>query len=337
MKIGKGLGDLSEETLRFYAQVGVEEVGLPGRFVTEMRASRPHVPPAQLGPAGPVGAPWEEAELRRMRARTAEFGLEATCASLPFSGAILLGQSEREADLEVVRRNIKVAGAAGLRVLAYNFTALRASEGYYALDGAGRGGTHLRAFDYDRVRDLRALESVGEHSREQMWERLERFLAAVVPAAEAAGVRLAMHPNDPPVPVFRGVGQPVRSLADLQRVVRTVDSPSNTVYFDTGVLTQMGEDAAEAIRWFGSRDRIGIVHFRNVVVEAPYERYTETLLDAGECDVVACMAALHQVGYEGAIDPDHTPGFDGDTVDTHVGWAYAIGQLIGLRAATARL
>jgi mannonate dehydratase len=218
-------------------------------------------------------------------------------------------------------------------VLTYSFTALRASAGYRSLDGEGRGGAHLRAFDYDVVKDLPPIEGVGTHTRDAMWERLSHFLERVVPVAEAAGVQLALHPNDPPVEVFRGVAQPVRTLEDLKAVTRIVDSPANTIFLDTGVLTEMGEDAPAAIRWFGERKRIGTVHFRNVVVQRRYERYVETLLDAGECDMAACMRAFAEVGYEGALDPDHTPGFDGDTLDTHVGWAYAIGQMIGLRAA----
>ena len=333
-RIGKGLGDLSDSTLRFYAQVGVEEVGLPDSYSNEPRASRPHVPPAQMGPPAATVRRWDAAELERMRRRTEEFGLRATSRSLPLTKAILLGGDGLERDLEVVAANVRTAGEVGLSVLTYTFTGLRASEGYFALDGAGRGGTHLRGFDYDRVRELPPLEAVGEHTREEMWRRLERFLSAIVPVAEQVGVTLAMHPNDPPVTVFRGVGQPVRSLADLRRVVETVDSPANTLYLDTGVLTEMGEDAPAAIRWFGERRRIGIVHFRNVVVERPYERYVETLLDAGDCDMAACMRAFVEAGYEGAIDPDHTPGFDGDTLDTHIGWAYAIGQIIALRAAS---
>lgn len=333
MKIGKGLGDLADETLRFYAQVGVEEVGLPGRFITEPRPSRPHVPPAQTGPAGPQGPAWDVAELRRMRERAAAFGLDASTKALSLSGAILMGLPERDGDVETVCASVRAAGEAGLRVLTYSFTALRASAGYYALDGEGRGGAHLRAFDNDRIKDLPPIESVGRHTRDEMWGHLEYFLTRVVPVAEGAGVVLALHPNDPPVEVFRGVAQPVRSLADLQAVTRIVDSPSNAIYLDTGVLTEMGEDAPAAIRWFGERKRIGSVHFRNVIVQRPYERYVETFLDAGECDMAACMRAFAEVGYEGAIDPDHTPGFDGDTLDTHVGWAYAIGQMIGLRAA----
>jgi len=333
-RISKQLADLSESTLRFYRQAGVEEVTLPARYVDEPRNSRPHVPPTQTGPAGPQPPPWTVEELTRMRERAAAFDLDATTIALPVSGAILMGLPEREADFETIRRAIGAAGRAGLSVLTYNFTALRASEGYFALDGAGRGGAHLRGFDDDRIRDLPPYPTVGEHSREQMWDRLVAFLRAVVPAAESAGVRLAMHPNDPPVPIYRGVAQPARTLQDWKDVVATVDSPANTLFFDTGVSTELGEDAPEAIRYFGSRDRIGTVHFRNVRVEVPYERYTEVFLDDGDCDVAACMRAFHEVGYRGGIDPDHSPGFDGDGVDTHVGWAFAIGQLIALRAAT---
>jgi mannonate dehydratase len=123
----------------------------------------------------------------------------------------------------------------------------------------------------------------------------------------------------------------------MKDAVAAVDSPANTIFLDTGVLTELGESAPGAIRDFGARDRIGTVHFRNVRVDVPYERYTEVFLDEGECDVAACMRAFHEVGYRGGIDPDHTPGFDGDTVDTHVGWAFAIGQIIALRNAARRL
>jgi mannonate dehydratase len=336
MAISKHLADLSEETLRFYRQAGVEEVSLPDRYLVEVRPSRPHVPPTQTGPASPQGEPWTVEGLARMRERVEQFGLRATLASLHVSGNILLGRPEREADLDVIRESLRAAGAVGIRVVTYTFTALRASEGYFALPGAGRGGAHLRGFDYARIRDLPPYDSVGVHDRDAMWERLEYFLRAVVPAAEEAGIRLALHPNDPPVPVYRGVAQPVRTLDDWRRVVGVVDSPANTMFLDTGVLTEMGESAPEVIRDFGQRDRIGTVHFRNVRVETPYERYTEVFLDEGDCDTVACMQALHEVGYRGAIDPDHTPGFDGDTLDTHIGWAFAIGQLIALRAAAER-
>jgi mannonate dehydratase len=255
---------------------------------------------------------------------------------LPLSGNILLGRPGRDADLEKVQASIRAAGAAGLRVLTYSFTALRASEGYYAMDGEGRGGADFRGFDCDRVRNLPPLENVGRHARDEMWQRFEYFLRAAIPAAEAAGVKLALHPNDPPVPEFRGVAQAISTLADLKRVIEIVDSPSNCHFLDTGVITEMGEDAAAAIRFFGERGRIASVHFRNVRVDVPYLRYTEVFLDEGDGDPAAWMRAFHESGYDGALDPDHTPGIAGDTADTHVGWAFAIGQMIALRNAAER-
>jgi mannonate dehydratase len=338
VKIAKQLADVSDQTLRFFRQIGVEGVGVPARLVTEVRRSRPHVPPAQNGPGGRQPPSWDADELQRVCDRVREAGLTPATVTLPVSGALLLGRPERDDDLERIRHCIRAAGSAGLRVLTYSFTALRASAGYYAMDGAGRGGAHLRGFDFDRVRAMPVIPDVGEHSREAMWERLTYFLRAAVPEAAAAGVRLALHPNDPPVESFRGVGQPVRSLADLKRLVAVVDNPANSLFLDTGVLTEMAEDVPAAIRYFGARDRIGFVHFRNVRVEVPYERYVETFLDEGDGNPAAWMRAFYESGYTGALEPDHTPGIDGDTTDTWIGWAFAVGQILALRnAAEAEL
>ncbi len=339
IKIGKGLGDVSETTLLFFKQIGVEDVHMPTRWNEKPGArptTRPLVPPTQKGPVGAQGKVWDENELLRIKERISAFGLQATVAGLGVSGNIVMGKPGRDADLDVVRTNIEMAGRVGIRVLTYNFTALRASEGYGARYGQGRGGADLRDFDYDRIVNLPALDSVGRHSMDEMWERVAYFLAAVIPTAEAAGVRLAAHPNDPPVPVYRGVAQPMGDVDGMKRLIEVVDSPSNSVFFDTGVMTEKGADAAEMIRYFGSRDRIGTVHFRNVRVETPRFQYVETFHDEGECDMFACMQAFHEVGYDGQVDPDHTPGIAGDTEDTRIGWAFAIGQLVALRNAVEK-
>jgi mannonate dehydratase len=189
----------------------------------------------------------------------------------------------------------------------------------------------LRDFDYERIKNLPPLENVGRHSLEEMWERLEYFLHAVVPVAEKSGVRLAAHPNDPPVPEYRGVAQPLNDFASFRRLIEIVDSRANSVFFDTGVSTEWGEDAVEVIRYFGRRDRIGTVHFRNVRVEVPRYHYLETFIDEGECDMLSCMQAFKEVGYSGSLDPDHTPKISGDTVDTRLGWTYAVAYIRALR------
>ena len=103
-------------------------------------------------------------------------------------------------DIKAIQKSIRAAGKAGIPVMEYNFTPLRGSEGYRRT--SGRGGSGLRDFDYDRVKDLPPLPNVGDHTREQMWERLEKFLKAVIPVAEEAGVpRILRRGRSNPTPL----------------------------------------------------------------------------------------------------------------------------------------
>lgn len=329
--IGKVIADISSSTLRFYRQIGVEAVTMPSRWNTRVTPTRPHIPPAQWGPIPAQPAPWDRALLARIKERIEAFHLAVGAINLPVSGNILMGLPGRDADIEAVGECLRVAGALGIPVASYNFTALRPSEGYGSLDGQGRGGADLRDHDAARVTDPSPLEGIGCHDAEAMWERFEYFLRAVVPMAEAAGVRIAVHPNDPPVPVFRGVAQPLSDLAGMRRLLKVVDSPYNCLHFDTGVITELGEDAAAAIREFGTR--IATVHFRSVRVLEPRYRYVETFHDEGDTDLLECMRAFYEVSYDGMLDPDHTPRLSGDSHDMRLGFALAVGQLIGLRRA----
>ena len=211
--------DLAADRLRLYRQIGVEEVSLPGggshsEQLTVDKPVRPLVPPAQTGRAGPAVA-WELPALQRMADRCAAFGLRATVVDLKLSGSILLGTAEREADIALVCANIAAAGAAGLKVLTWNFTALRASEGYGAIAGGGRGGADLRDFDARRLSEA-PLPDVPACTHHEMWARLAWVLGHIVPAAEAAGVKLALHPTDPPVKSYRGVAQIGTSFAEIR-------------------------------------------------------------------------------------------------------------------------
>ncbi len=209
-------------------------------------------------------------------------------------------------------------------MVEYNWYALRAMGGYYKKPG--RGGSLLAAHDYDRSRNLPVLPDVGEHTADQLWSRYERFLKAVVPVAERAGVRLAVHPNDPPPPRYRGVEQILGSVDGLRRVCEIVRSPANGITFDTGVTREMGYNVIENIKWFGQRDQINHVHFRNVLMEVPRQKYTETFIDAGDNDMMACLRALHDTGYPRLLHPDHVPEFPGDP-GQRVGWGYAVGEI----------
>ena len=337
VKIGKGIGDISENTLRFYRQIGVDAVTIPTRWNDKPgTGERKLVPATQTGPKGGIGRIWDEGEMQRIKAHIESFDLIPLVAGLPMSGNVLMGRDGRDDDLEIMKANIEIAGRLGLRAMNYSFTALRASEGYEAQRGVGRGGADLRDFDNERIANLPPLEGIGEIGMDEMWDNLTYFLEAVIPTAEKAGVQLAAHPNDPPIPEYRGVAQPLGDVEGMKKLIEVVDSPSNCIFYDTGVMTEKGADAVEMIRYFGSRNRIGTVHFRNVIVDVPRYKYLETFHDNGDCDMFACVEAFKEVGYDGMIDPDHTPGILGDTPDTRIGWAFAIGQMVAMRNAVER-
>jgi mannonate dehydratase len=145
-----------------------------------------------------------------------------------------------------------------------------------------------------------------------MWNNATYFLKAVVPVAEKAGVRLALHPNDPPAPVSRGSGQIMGTLAGWKKLVSIVDSPANGITFDCGVTKEMGEDPVEVCRYFASRKRINHMHFRNVIVMKPYERYKEVFPDEGQVDMFGVMRELVRAKYTDTIFPEHPRGLDYD-------------------------
>ncbi|HYP07255.1 MAG TPA: mannonate dehydratase, partial [Bryobacteraceae bacterium] len=236
----------------------------------------------------------------------------------------------RDAAIERVQESIRVAGRVGIPVVEYNFYALRAMGGYTT--APGRGGSIYAAHDADRNAKLEVLPDVGEHSAEDLWARYTYFLKAVIPVAEKAGVKMAVHPNDPPPPTFRGTAQILGSIEGLKRLVDIVRSPANGITFDTGVTREMGHDPAEMIRYFGKRKQINHVHFRNVITDVPRLKYTEVYLDEGQADMLAAMKAFKEVGYSNMIYPDHVPEIPGDT-QSRIGWAYAVGHIKALMRA----
>ena len=254
--------------------------------------------------------PWEESRLKEMMDRLKANGL--TLANLMIAGfpSAIYNRSGRDGDIEKVIQSIKAAGNAGLPVVEYNWYAHRAMEGYF--EETGRANAGWTGFDYERMKALPPLEEEGAHTLDEMWTNITYFLKAVVPEAEKAGVRLALHPNDPPAPISRGSQQIMATIEGWKKLVGIVNSPSNGITFDCGVTREMGGDPVEVCRWFGSRDRINHVHFRNVKVQKPYERYTEVFIDEGDNDMFAVMKELVRQKYSRLIYPEHPRGIDYD-------------------------
>lgn len=247
--------------------------------------------------------PWRENQLRAIRDALQEEGL--TLSNLMIGGFpnTIYGRPGRDEEIEKVQQSIRAAGRIGLPVIEYNFYAHRLVEGYY--EKPGRAGAGLTAFDYERVRNLPPLPSEGVHTDAEMWANIAYFLKAVVPVAEQSNVRLALHPNDPPAPLSRGSQQIMGTLAGWKHLIEIVPSPSNGITFDCGVTREMGHDPVEVCRYFGSRDRINHVHYRNVRVQVPHQEYAEVFLDNGENNMFAVMKELVRLKYPRLVYPEH--------------------------------
>jgi mannonate dehydratase len=217
-------------------------------------------------------------------------------------------------------------------VVEYNWYAHRAMEGYFEEPDPVRTGVSWTGFDYELVRtpgrqyavpvkpeeagipfkDLPPLANEGAHTLDEMWGTITYFLKRVVPEAEKAGVRLALHPNDPPAPTSRGSQQIMGSVEGWKHLIEIVNSPANGITFDCGVTREMGQNPVEVCAYFASRDRINHVHFRNVKVARPYERYSEVFIDEGENNMFLVMKELIKHKYTREIYPEHPRALDYD-------------------------
>jgi mannonate dehydratase len=164
-----------------------------------------------------------------------------------------------------------------------------------------------------------------------MWDNYAYFARAVVPAAEDAGVKLALHPDDPQVPAIAGVARIVRSPAAIRRALEVVPSDNLGLKLCVGCLSQMGADVPAETRSFGAESKIFLVDFRNV--RGQVDGFQETFLDNGQENMVDVMRALLEVGYDGPIGPDHAVRLSGDNARGDRYWAYAIGYMRALLQA----
>ena len=295
--------------------------------------------------------PWTESRLREIMERFKAEGLAVINMMLPTISDIIYAREGRDEQIKKVQDSLVAAGKAGLPVVEYNFYAHRLTEGYY--DIVGRGGSQYLAFDYTRKmenpadnkwtypkarsteelglapEELQPKSNIGTYTKEQLWDNITYFLEAVIPVAEKAGVRMALHPNDPPVPLSRGSQQIMGSFNDWKRLLNIVKSPSNGMTFDCGVSNEIGEDPLVVLDYLADRDRINHVHFRNCMVETPATKYVEVFPDQGSVNMFAVMRELVRRKYKYGLFAEHPRGND---LDQKIGSDFA-GYLFNLAHA----
>jgi mannonate dehydratase len=252
---------------------------------------------------------------------------------------IRLGQDGRDEQIEHIIEQIRALGKLGIEVLAYNWMAL-SSWGRTDIALPDRGGALVTGYNRAIGQARPNLIEPGEVTAEDMWSALEYFLNAVVPEAEKAGVRLALHPDDPPQPVDRGVPRIMSSVAGYRRMLSIVDSDSNGITLCQGNFALMPEvidgktSIPEIIREFGV-GKIPFVHFRDV--RGTVDDFRETFHDDGQTDLASCLQAYSDIGFEGAMRPDHVPTLDGEGNDKPgyaiLGRLFALGYIRGLEHA----
>ncbi len=279
-------------------------------------------------------APWDFLPLQRMK-QTYEnggFTLSVIEARPPLNLA-KRGLEGRDKEIESVCMLLENMGKLGSPVWCYewmtDFNWLRTST-----TTPSRGGSVVTSFDQSLVKDAPPTEN-GPISEDELWTNLEYFLRKVIPVAEKAGVKLAMHPDDPPLSPIRGVGRIMRSIENYQRLLDIIPSSVNGITMCQGNFTLMTDDLPGAIRKFGQQNKIFFVHFRDV--RGTPEKFEETWHDEGKTDMLACMRAYKEIGFEGVLRPDHVPTVEGDS-NANAGYSsfgrlYAIGYIRGLREA----
>ena len=242
---------------------------------------------------------------------------------------IKLGLPGRDEEIEIFKQVLRNMGALDIPVLCYNFMP---QSGWYRTSFAkkGRGGALVTAFDSKLMQAAPQLTEAGTQTDIQIWDNYKYFMDKVLPVAEACKVKLALHPDDPPVPSLQGVSRIFRNVENFDKALELYPSDYNGITFCQGSFAAMNEDIPSLIRHFGRK--IFFVHFRDIRGDA--DAFEETFHDEGQTDMKACMRAYKEIGFDGVIRTDHAPVMAGESGENPayemLGHIFATGYLKGL-------
>jgi mannonate dehydratase len=248
---------------------------------------------------------------------------------------ILLDGPKKEEQIQLVKEQIRLVGKVGIPVFGYNFSLAGVASrqvGTYARGGANSVGMNGKVDNtpipngmvwnmiYDEDAPAGNMPAI---SHDELWRRLQFFLDEIIPVAEEAGVIMAAHPDDPPMPYVRQAPRLVYQPEMYQKLIDMYPSANNKLEFCLGSIAEMTDgDVHEATDKYSRQDNIAYIHFRNVVGKVP--NYKEVFVDEGDIDMLRIVRILKKNNFKGVLIPDHTPQMSCDA-PWYAGMAYAMG------------
>jgi mannonate dehydratase len=304
---------IDDENLSIFKAIGVDYVTI-------------NAPPPDLKDGADRADFWKE-----MSRRVDSNGMKLDNVGMNCWDEITLALPDRDQKIDAWCTMIRNLGAAGIRTLGYNFKPI---GNFRTTSAIGRGDVRYSTFDYDEFMQDPADVPEKYISEEQLLENLCYFLTRIVPVAEEAGVKLAIHPDDPPIPEpLGGAARILSTLDHFERTFNTVPSEMNAMLFCQGCVREMGEDVPSAIRRIGSQNKIAYVHFRNI--RGTPKSFQEVFVDEGDVDMYEAMQTYREVGFEGPFMMDHTPSFPQENTQW-AGRAFAVGYIRSMIQAVYR-
>ncbi|MBN62642.1 MAG: mannonate dehydratase [Gemmatimonadetes bacterium] len=265
------------------------------------------------------------------RSLAEQHGLRLYNAAMSGPDEITLALPGRDAKIAEWCDWIRAMGEVGVPTLGYNFKPV---GNFRTPADTGRGQAKYSTFVYAEYERQDHADRAKPIAEDAMWANIDYFHQRIVPVAAEAGVTLALHPDDPPLPEpMAGAARIVSTLEQYERIFALNPSPNNAMLFCQGCVTEMGIDVCEAIRRMGGQDKICYVHFRNV--RGTPKDFREVFIDEGDVDMFRAMQTYKEVGFAGPFMMDHTPAIPDDR-DQRQGHAYATGYIRAMIQAIYR-